>query len=543
MKKVTAVLSSLLVATSAGFVPAADARSVEIHLEPVGHGVSAYDDLGRMLWHRDLDLLLPLQIEDVPRGYRINRTVTLDRFGRIEDEEKPTASTNNGVAAATTTYTWDIPSPIFTIETPAYVPQAFDNKGNAWTVVAGDTAKKSQVLKYVAKSGVWKPIKELPAVFEYGRLDVDALGNVTIVALSGTPDDGFKLNAVRYEPDVGWSKPVVIFATPYVANAMVNYGVVGDKKGNAVVAAGLDPTGGITVVYSMNARAWQPSAPIPLPVSYIGGNVNNIALSRSPSGKHIALAYIGLVDVPDDTEGHFGFFSNTFDASTLTFLPAESVPKTTDYGDAGIPVADAYEDRVNMVVDNSGNESIVWPSGTSLKPRKLLGTYASQRTSGSWSDPVRLTGTIYPMDNVLSSSAVDADGRVAACATASVVGSTTLSHFVVFKYLPGQGWSMDDVATWTGTLFSRSRIAWFGTGQAVGTYLGAMTANNGPQTLSYSVFDGNSWGTSAYVPPGDISTFEQSISTDPSGTPLLLFNPVTDDFNGVIQATRLRSSP
>lgn len=543
MKKVTAVLSSLLVATSVGLVHAADASGAKVHLEPVGRGVSAYDELGRMLWQRDLDLLLPLQIEDAPGGYRINGTVTLDRFGRTEDEEAKSTSANGGLATAVTTYTWDIPSPIFTIETPAYVPQAFDNKGNAWTVVAGDTAKKSQVLKYVAKSGVWKPVKELPAIFEYGRLDADALGNVTIVVLSATTTDGYQLNAVRYEPDVGWSKPIVIFSTPYVVNAMVNYGIVSDKNGNAVVAAGLSPGGGVTVVYSISARAWLPSVPLPLPASYVGGMVNRIAVSRSPNRKHIAVAYEGLVEVPDDTEGHYGYFSNTFDTKALTFSPAETVPKTTDFGDADIASADNYEDRVNMVVDNSGNESIVWPSGTSLKPRKLLGTYASQRKSGVWSDPIRLTGVIYPMDNVLSSSAVDADGRVAACATASVVGSTTLSHFVVFKYLPGQGWSMDDVATWTGTLFSRSRIAWFGTGQAVGTYLGAMTANNGPQTLSYSVFDGSSWGTSAYVPPGDISTFEQSISTDPSGTPLLLFNPVTDDFNGVIQATRLRSSP
>lgn len=509
-----------------------------------GETLIARDASGRALWTRRADLPLPLQVRQSGGRFFINETLIVDSSGR--SLEPSTDVIGSDAVADATAYAWDMPIPISAYETPSYVPQAFDAAGNAWTVVAAEKGTKSQVMKYVAKSGAWKSVKQLPGIFEYGRLDTDPLGNVTVVTLQATKDDtgqyqDYELLAVRYESDIGWGKPVVIYSEPYVPNSMVNFEVVGDKHGNAIVAAGDDGAGAITIVYNYASRQWLPAQPLSLPSNFVGGTVNRIALARSPNAQYIAVGYQGLVAVPEDPDAHIGYFSNAFDITNLAFGAAELVPKSTDLCGTDIPTQDVYENRLNFVIDNSGTQSLVWPSTPNLKSKKLRGTYASQRKSGAWKSPVKLSNQVYPLGIAFSSSAVDVSGRVAACTTQSVPGTTSSSQYIVFKYLPDKGWSVDFPASWEGTLFTRSRIAWFGNGQAVGTYLGEVEEANGPQTLTYSVFDGASWAPSAKIPPGGIVTFDQSLATSPSGSPQLLFIPVDDDYNGIVQATFLRA--
>lgn len=513
---------------AASWLPSAWAAG--IHLQNQGDGISAVDDRGRTLWRRRIDLLQPIQIDKTADGrFRINGDLVLDARGRIVTDA---AGDGKAPVAASASYVWQTPVPTYDTYSGSNTAVVFDQNGNAWTVVDDAVAGKARVMKYVATKGIWKEVKKLPQIFADGRLDVDPLGNVTIVVLSASEADGYQLHAVRYEADGGWSGDTVIYAIPYAPQAMVNYDVVGDKSGNAVVAAGEIFVGGISVVYSSATRSWQPAQPLQLPAHYAGTMVNAIALSRSPNAKRIAVAYVGFTEDPAEAEPVRGIYSNTFDISTLSFGPSEVLPRSKDLLRDGNIGSDNYEDRVSMVIDNDGAESIVWYSNPNIKSLKLLGTYASRRTNGAWANPVKLDPALYNFGQVTASIAVSADGRVGACVTGATGQAHADTEFVVFKFIPGVGWSKDVVDRWTGTLETRSRIAWFGSGQAVGAYLVA-DSSLGYQALSSSVFDGSAWGSRFPIPPDQLTTFDQSIATSPkTKMPLLLFNPTGDSDTG-----------
>lgn len=487
-----------------------------------GDTVSAVNGSGNLLWSRRVPLTQPLYASRNSDGsFLINGSLRLEANGRLSNR-----SADHDDSAVATAYQWTLPTLVNDDPSAFSSPQVVDKSGNAWSIIQDSVTGKAHVMKYVQKKGTWKDMKTLSAVYGTGKLDVDALGNVTVVALSGAQATGYRMTAYRYEPDVGWSSESSIFSETWYAGGMLNYGIVGDKKGDAIVAAGEGKMGAITVVYSYADRAWRMWNPISLPANYAGDMVNGISLARSPNGKYVELTYLAVVSSSGSDDLEFGYYSHKFDTASQAFGSPKVLPGTVGMvGQVTTAVGDNNLDRVKMVVDNNGEVSVVWAASPYLRPKTKLGTYASRKEGGNWQSPVHLSSTRYSVQTDTSSIAVDELGRVAFCTT--FLPATDTQTFDVLKYIPEAGWSEDIVVSWAGTLTTNSRISWFGDGQLVGVYLISADESSGYEALSSSVFDGNSWGTSFPVPPDKLTSFSQSVSSLPGAAALLLFNPAT----------------
>ncbi|WP_428311208.1 hypothetical protein [Hydrocarboniphaga sp.] len=505
----------------------AAAANPAVHLIPEDDGVLAVNSSGIPLWHRYIDLSQPLQVESLPGGdFSINGDIRISSTGRLMP------STADGALQFTErepAYVWTMPNPVYDTPSGSYSPPVFDSKGNAWTLIQDGAAGKARVMQYVAKKGVWKSIKTLPLVWSTAHLEVDVLGNVTIALITASEDTGWSINAVRYEPDMGWSKPEAIYTEPYTPNAFLNYDVASDKSGNAVIAAENASLGAITLVYSIEAHAWQPYQQAPLPTNFAGEQTNYIALSRSDNGKYLNLVYLARVQSKPKLVQR-AYYGSSFDRSTLKFGPAEYLPGSLGIAGDGSSSTENYLDQVKAVVDNSGTATVIWSDGGNV-PVQALGVYANRRVGGVWKDASRLSKQHLNMTTDFSSIEVDADGRVAGCTTGGTSQSdgTATTDFVVFKFIPNTGWSTDIPASWARGLTTRTRIAWIGSGKAVGTYMVAPDSDVGYLGLSYSVFDGMQWGESETVTPEVTNAFFQSVASTEKGTTLLEFDPSVDD--------------
>lgn len=342
-------------------VPCALAASALPSFRADGDAVIATGAGGRDLWRRHMTHeLLPLMIEPQPDGSALVNGQTLIRpDGGIQATAVPTDS-----ALSATSYTWDTPGIVKNVASVAFVPQLVDKKGNIWTVLDDGEGNSARVMQYVVKKATWKQLAKLPRDFAFGHFDLDPLGNVTLVALLFSTTDGDSLSVVRFEPDTGWVGPTTVYNRPYAPNAMLNFDIAADKLGNAVVVASDEDRGGVSVVYSYAQRAWLPAETIPLPPDHGPGAVRFIALSRSPNAKYLSLAYLG--SLPDKTGTlQLAYYSSKFNSNKLAFGSAEQLPGSFAVaGDNQYVEAGGYQ--VKMALDNSGNESVVWPSGPNI---------------------------------------------------------------------------------------------------------------------------------------------------------------------------------
>lgn len=502
-------------------------------LIPIGDSVLALDRHGAPVWRRTVDLTLPLQlVRTSPASYIINGKTTIDSRGWLANQPDDALSQPE----ASSDYQWSTPQLIYDTYSGIYSPPVFDKKGNAWTLLDDAVSGKTRVMEYVASKGKWKLVKTLPDIWSSGRLDIDPNGNVTIVLISADQTAGWAINAVRYEPALGWSNPEVIYSEPYVPNAFLNYDLVSDKAGNAVVTAGEMNLGALSIVYSAEQHAWLPAERIPLPENYAGGMVENIALARSPNGKYVQLVYLaGIASAPNSVK--LGYYSHSFDRASLSFGAAEALPQSLGTAGDGNESGENYLDQAKTVVANDGAVTVIWNSGGHV-PEKLIGVYGSRRVNGTWKNPVRLSKQLMDMTTDFSSVDIDSDGRVAACTTSG--NGIDQSTFVVFKYVPDQGWSTDVAASWSYSgLQTRSRILWFDGGKLVGTYMVVpQDTSSGYPGFSYSVYQNGTWGSSAVVDPAFRDVFYQSLAASPTGLSLLEFNPA----DNVSSVTQMRAS-
>lgn len=521
-------------AAAAGFLTLPHlTQAAQPELVANGNMVTAIGDGGIKLWTRKVDETLPLQIERRGDGvFAVNGRIYLKPTGQLMQapDQKSAALTPSE-------------SDIWTSSTPAvpgttslfYDPQVTDKQGNVWTVIDDAGAQKARIAKFSQKNKVWKTVKTLPEIFAAGQLDVDPLGNVTVVALQITVDaDGvyqnYELLAIRYEPDAGWSDVSTIYTEPYSNLGILNVGVAGDKNGNAVVVLDNEKQSALSIAFSAAAQSWQPPQQIKLPKGYLGGMVYGICLARSPNWKYLELAYMAPIPISAD-KYQVTYFDHTWDAKKLAFGGAQTVPS------AGVlPIIDSLYgqntgDRIPMLVDNSATVSVLFTADSGIKPKTRQGTYAAQRVGGVWGTPAHVSTLPYSLSSDFSGRAVDSSGRVAVT-TFGYDYSTSNEIFVVIKFLPGQGWSIDNVDKWYGSTITRSRVAWMGSGQAVGVYLYARDEQNpgdGLYQIQSATFDGTKWQTPIAIPPGNIISFSQSLAAKEGSNLNLLFNPTTAD--------------
>jgi hypothetical protein len=505
---------------------AANAAPAAPSLRIDGDTVTAVDASGRAIWKRQVALPLPLQAESLGDGnYRINRSLRLDRFGRriAAPAALPTMTTLS-------TYTWQEPQLVLDAYSLQFIRPVFDKDGNVWTVVTDYGSSKSRVMKYVTKKQIWKQVRTLPLYFGSGHMDVDAEGNLTIVGMELTADHT-SLNAVRYEPATGWSGPLVIYSTPPIASAYViyNFDVASDDLGNAIVVADEFTLHGISIVYSKALQAWQPLQTVPVPANFFG-DLGELSVTRSPNRRYLELAYIAATEVAPDTDRALGYYVSSFDSATLKFDAPVVVPKSiglaghVEYG------VGAGGGLVKLAVDNGGDATLVWDSGSNVS-RAKLGVYGSRREAGVWVKPVRLNAYPVNIEDFWARIDVDNAGRVIA-GTVSGISGESGGQYIVFKYLPGSGWSTDQVAAWSDGGETDSSLTWFGDGQAVCVYF--VYSSNGDGQFSgsaSSIYDGSSWGPITPLPPGDITSTNVELAKSDSGKPILLLIPIGDELD------------
>jgi hypothetical protein len=412
-----------------------------------------------------------------------------------------------------------ITRPSVTGQSNAHQSPLFDADGNAWVINthldAGDYAL--QVRRSNGHDGTWGPLETISDSTNYvsgpeGAIDPD--DNITIVFrdISG----GYKLYAMRYEPDTGWSGPELVHSTASFFQA-IEIGT--DLEGN--VAAIFDPADTVwSAIYEASSGTWG-SAHQVSPVGY-ATMLPTVVGNATGSGVYLIYRVTG--------GGPLGLHAHRFDPAAAAWGPAEFLPGTEAVSFSAAGPASRYP----ATVGPSGEATVFWQSDSPA------GVYASRTEAGAWQ----------AADELLAPGPYSADLENFAHAESSEFGDAfgILSRYeagtirlYVFRHRAGVGWDPpDNPHSYAYNITTRTRIAAYRGAHAVATLFAPQSGT--PQLTSLR-YDGTSWQPGLLDIPQAYPAFFQELEAD-QGEPLLVFEAeelIGDNYG--IWASWLRNLP
>jgi hypothetical protein len=397
----------------------------------------------------------------------------------------------------------------------------FDSQGNAWVInthlLSGDY--ELQIRRSNGHDGTWGPLETISDTTNYvagpeGAIDLE--DNITIVFrdISG----GYKLYAMRYEPDLGWAGPQLVYSTPTFFQAIE---VGADYEGN--VAAVFDPSDSVwSTVYDAATGIW--SAPQRISPAGYSTLLPTVVQNRAGDGLYV----IYLVR----SGGPTGLYAHRFDTAAKAWGPAELLPGSESAGFSGAGPAS----RFPATVGPFGDATVFWQTAYPGP----YGVYASRTQAGLW-QPAHELLPLGPDDTDIenfahaeSSEFGDAFGTITRYESGSV-------HFYAFRYRAGSGWDEpDNPYTYPFNITTRSRIAPYRGAHSVATLY---APQGGVPQLTSLLYDRSVWSSGLLDVPESWPAFMQEIKAD-QGEPLLVFEAeelIGDNFG--IWATWLRNLP
>jgi len=504
------------------------AAAEEPRLVAAGDGVSALLPDGRVAWRVSLPHGVTPETP-VWQGATVllGSGARLDRFGGLLERicsAEPAAAPPG--ARPHRVPRWDEPAEI-TAPPPsgssdAHRPPFFDSRGNAWVVL---TSIKSG--KYSLKArrsdghdGTWGPLETLSDTTKYvagPEAAIDHQDNITIAFRDIS--SGYRLYAIRYQPETGWGGLQQIYASSFYFQA-IEAGA--DDAGNVVVLFDRESSGKDTV-WSITYHAATGTWGTAQQVSPAGYSLLLPTLLRNRAGDAIYLVYLVT------SGGSPGLYAQRWDRQTLSWGQAEFLPgsEVAGYSLAG-PAS-----RFPGTVDAQGNVTVFWENAY---PGPYA-PYASRCQDGTWQEAVQLLdfGKSVDVENFAGAD-VASTGDVFAVVTRFETGP---NRMYAFRYDAEEGWQpAENPYTSTLSIATRVRVDFYQSEKAVATVLGQQDS---VRQLTSLLHDGTAWLPDLVDIPGVEDAYYSDLASDRAEA-LLVYEAESGGNQG-IKATFLRSTP
>ncbi len=497
---------------------AAHAPASEFTVSVEGNAVRAELPDGNTLWRVDLPGDGGRHITVLEDGLiRVSDGTLIDRCGRIvgRDIAAPAAPLLGDLGRAPN---WDplaeiMPPPA---QSDAHHPPFFDGAGNAWVFITHIESGDYSLLARTSngQDGTWQPVVTVSDTTNYvagpeTTIDIDD----NIVTAFRDISGGYKLYTKRYEPNTGWGTLQQVYSSSNFFQAIE---IGADDQGNFVVVFDRNVSNSPrawSIAYNAQTGTWGSAAQ----VSPSGLRVSLPTIIRNDTGSNMYLVYLVT------TSGSRGLYAHKWQADTLTWGPAETLPGTESaaYSGAG-PVS-----RFPGVVDAWGNATVFWGDADVFP-------YASRTENGVWQSATPLLAQdVVDIEN-FAGAAVSPSGKVYGVCSRFESGQ---SRFVAFPYVMGDGWQEAQLPFLFPTNFgTRVRVAFYQGERAVATMLGVQ--DTGRQITSM-LHTGAAWIDEVVDIPGQQDAFYADLTND-RGEVLLVYEGEVSGQNQGIKATWLR---